>query len=161
MPLRPCSASYVPMRAHIPRGRICQQVLKMTAPPGRIIAVTVFADGGPIEDAFDPAAQPDGRLGLDVPDRPQDPDDQVSIDVGHGERPEHRRRIARQRRFPLRSMLDALLATAVRVDVRRRALVERLEARRAQRAGGRAPSRLTIGSCLRSATTGTAALFPR
>lgn len=69
--------------------RVGQQVLKMSAPPCWVLADTVFADGSPVEEAFDPATQPDSRLGLGIPNRPQHLDDQVVIHVGYQQRPEH------------------------------------------------------------------------
>lgn len=108
----------------------------MTAPPGGIVAGSVFAHRRPVKNALDPAARPDGRFGLDVPDRPQGAAPQIRIDVGAWKRPENRPRIIRQRGFPLRGAFGALRPAAVRADIRRGALVECLCPRPAQRDGG-------------------------
>lgn len=116
--------------------RIGQQVLQMAAPPGRIFALPIFADGGPVDDAFDPSAQAHGRFCLGVPDWPENLHDEVGIDVGNRQGTEHRRRVVRQRALPLCGVLGALPAAAVGADVRCRALVERLRSCRAQRRSG-------------------------
>jgi hypothetical protein len=68
-----------------------------------------------------------------VQDWPQRAHDEFRVNIRNGQRSEHRRCISCQQGCPLRGVLDALPAAAVRLDVRRRALVDGLEARVAER----------------------------
>jgi hypothetical protein len=71
-----------------------KKIFEVSAPPGRILALPVFAHRSPIKNVFDPAAQPHCGFRLGRPDWPTRAHDHFGIDITDGRRTEHGRRIA-------------------------------------------------------------------
>lgn len=101
-----------------------QKIVEMIPPPRRVFAATIARNLCPAEHSFNSATQPAGRLRLLEPDRFEHFHDMLRINVGYRHVADDRRRIGRERRFPLRSMLCVLPASLMLTDVGFGAFVE-------------------------------------
>src|SRR6516162_4367935 len=97
----------------------------MTAPPRRVLTVPESAHCRPIEDVFDPPAQPAGGHSFALPQRFEHLHDQIKIDIRDRRAAKHRIDVSRQRAGPLLLVLAAFPTVAVRCDVTFGALPER------------------------------------
>ena len=65
-----------------------QDGVKMTSPPGRVLAAAMTGRAGRVQHALDAAAQPPRRLGLGLPQRPQHQEDGRRVDPVDGHSPQ-------------------------------------------------------------------------
>src|SRR4029077_11013390 len=109
-----------------------QQLVEMSAPASRVLAVAIAAHLGEVQNAFQAPTDAARRFGLCRPDTLEHLEHKAGVDRLHGQCADNGVGIGGERRAPLSRVLAVAPSGAVRADVGLRALLEAARLRRVE-----------------------------